>query len=210
MITFSICQRGESAGSGSFSNTSSPAPAIHPSRSARIRLASSIVPPRPMLKMWAVGFMARSSRSPIRWRVSGVSGIVRTTKSASGNTSSSRSGPTIRATPGAGSPALRRTPITCMSSAAASRAVRPPMAPTPINTSVLPANSNRLSRSWRSHSPRACARIADGRQRANASISARMCSLIWIAWTPDALVRMKSRAAISGWRSSQSAPAPHC
>ena len=68
-----------SGGSGSRSNTSRPAPAIQPSFSACTSASSSTTAPREMLMSTAVGFMARSSVSPMRCRVCRMSGTASTT-----------------------------------------------------------------------------------------------------------------------------------
>src|SRR5262252_559065 len=54
--------------SGSFSNTSSPAPAIHPSRSAWTSAPSSTTGPLDALTRYAVFLIARSDSALIRWR----------------------------------------------------------------------------------------------------------------------------------------------
>ena len=79
MITFSMPHSSLSGGNGSRSNTSRPAPAIQPSFSARMSAVSSTTGPRQTLIRTAVDFMARSSASPMRWRVSLESGTERTT-----------------------------------------------------------------------------------------------------------------------------------
>jgi hypothetical protein len=60
---------GLSAGSGSFSNTSSAAPPIQPSSSAWARAASSTTGPREVFTRIAVFFIIRKRRSSIRWKV---------------------------------------------------------------------------------------------------------------------------------------------
>ncbi len=65
-ITFSIAHSSLSGESGSSSNTSRAAPAIRFSFRARTSAASSMTAPRAMLMMRAVGFIAPSSRSPMR------------------------------------------------------------------------------------------------------------------------------------------------
>ena len=67
--TLPIVSSGLSLGVGSCSNTSSAAPAISPSRRARINAASSTTPPRQVLMTTAVGFIILSSRVPIMPRV---------------------------------------------------------------------------------------------------------------------------------------------
>ena len=57
-MTFSKPSRGLSAGGGSFSNTSSPAPAITPSLSALTRSPSRITSPLEVLMMKAPAFIA--------------------------------------------------------------------------------------------------------------------------------------------------------
>jgi hypothetical protein len=52
---------------GSPSNTSSPAAAGRPARSAAASAASSTTPPRAMLTSVAVGFISASSAAPTRW-----------------------------------------------------------------------------------------------------------------------------------------------
>ncbi len=55
---------------------------MRPSSSARASAASSTTGPRLVLTRYAVGFISPSSRSPIRWRVSSVSGTCSETTSA--------------------------------------------------------------------------------------------------------------------------------
>jgi len=64
---------GLSAWSGSFTKASIAAPAIQRSSIARATASSSITSPRAVLTSTAVGFMRRSSFSPMRPRVSSVS-----------------------------------------------------------------------------------------------------------------------------------------
>ena len=56
IITFSMPQSGWSAGSGSVSNTSSPAPAISPASSAEVKAARSTTTPREILMRYACFF----------------------------------------------------------------------------------------------------------------------------------------------------------
>ena len=115
-----------------------------------------------------------------------------------------------RARPQGGVPmARRRTPSTRIPSAAATRAVRWPIAPSPTRSSVLPASSKTSAFSMRRQVRAAWARIASGRRRAKASRSASTCSVIWIAWMPELLESMKSCSIAPGCRSTQSTPAPH-
>ena len=74
---------GWSAGSGSTVKTSSAAPAIQFSRSARASAASSMIAPRAVLIRHAPGFILRNCVSPISPRVSGVSAACSETKSDS-------------------------------------------------------------------------------------------------------------------------------
>ena len=61
IMRFGVSQSGLDGGSGSFWNTSSPAPAIRPSLSARRSASSSSTPPRAMLISTPSGFMAPST-----------------------------------------------------------------------------------------------------------------------------------------------------
>src|SRR5436190_23830902 len=65
-MTFSIANNSGSI-SGSLSNTSSPAPAIFPSLTARTRAFSSTTGPREVLMTMQVGFMSANVRSLSRW-----------------------------------------------------------------------------------------------------------------------------------------------
>ena len=102
----------------------------------------------------------------IRWKrarcmkpsVAGVWGTVRMTKSASGSSESSASGPSSFSTPGGASRRRASTPVTRMPKAAASRAVSAPIPPSPTTsalasgrwTTPLSSGSGRHSRrSWR-------------------------------------------------------------
>src|SRR6185437_6882450 len=82
MSTFGVRQSGWSAGSGSCSNTSSPAPAISCERSAAVRSSSLVVLPRPRLMKNAVGVIFRKRARCMKPSVAGVCGTVSTTKSA--------------------------------------------------------------------------------------------------------------------------------
>ena len=93
-ITFGASSSGLSSGSGSISVTSSAAPATCPPRSASTSASSSSRPPRPMLTTSAPGGSRASSRAPIMWRVSGVSGTCSERMSARASSSSSSSSST--------------------------------------------------------------------------------------------------------------------
>ncbi len=78
-ITLGRSHSGESPGSGSTANTSSPAPPRCPERSASISAGSSTRPPRPTLTKKAPGFMdAMICALKIPW-VSSLSGRAETT-----------------------------------------------------------------------------------------------------------------------------------
>eukprot|EP01022_Parablepharisma_sp_SALTPOND_P004193 TRINITY_DN118_c0_g1_i10.p1 TRINITY_DN118_c0_g1~~TRINITY_DN118_c0_g1_i10.p1 ORF type:complete len:1227 (-),score=392.65 TRINITY_DN118_c0_g1_i10:741-4421(-) len=79
--TLESLSRGESAGSGSTSNTSSPAPWMVPACRAAIMAASSTMRPREALMKMALRFIRPNSRAPIMRSVSGVKGSIRQTKS---------------------------------------------------------------------------------------------------------------------------------
>src|SRR5581483_10883075 len=65
--TLSSWRSGLSIGSGSVSNTSSPAPLIQPSRSARTSAGSSTTLPREVFTKNAPGFIIRNWASPSMW-----------------------------------------------------------------------------------------------------------------------------------------------
>ena len=88
-MMFGSPSSGLSDGSGSVSNTSSAAPAIHPSLSAVASAASSTSGPRDVFTRCADGFIERSTVSLIRWCVEGSSGAWIVTTSASANSSGS-------------------------------------------------------------------------------------------------------------------------
>ena len=78
-MTFSIAASGELALSGSFSNTSSAAPAILPFCKASISAASSTIGPRAVLMSTASGFISANCGLPSKPRVCGVSGQLTST-----------------------------------------------------------------------------------------------------------------------------------
>ena len=94
------------------------------SASARASAASSTTGPRLVFTRYAVGFISPSSRSPIRCRVSGVSGTWSETTSAAASSSSS------------GVSGVCTTSIPC---ARASPATAQPILPKPTMPSVFPA-----------------------------------------------------------------------
>ena len=84
-------RKGESAGSGSISKTSSAAPATRRSRNACASTASSTRPPRAQLMMRTPRFVFLSRAASRMWRVSAVSGVCSEMKSALVSKSSSSS-----------------------------------------------------------------------------------------------------------------------
>ena len=84
--------------------------------------------------------MAASAAASIRFSVSGVSGQVRATMSASPSSWRKRSWPKTASAPAAPVAGSRLVAITRMSKALASRASRPPMRPMPTISIVLPVS----------------------------------------------------------------------
>jgi hypothetical protein len=85
--TFGAPRSGWSGGAGSVENTSMPAPAMVPARSASASACSSTIPPRETFSTRAVFFICASSAAPTRFFVSGVSGMWNVRKSTRGSRS---------------------------------------------------------------------------------------------------------------------------
>ena len=136
IMTFGMSQSGLSSGNGSTAKTSSPAPAIFPSRSAAIIAPSSMTPPRAMLMMKADCFIAAKTRPSMRCRVVSSSGVRAIRKSAMPAASVNRARGRIRSNPGVSARALL-TPTTFMPNALQRAAISSLMTPTPTMTTVL-------------------------------------------------------------------------
>ena len=92
--TFSIASSGLSGSGGSCSSTSSPAPAIVPLRSASMSARSSMIGPRAVLTITAVGFICASAAALIACSVSSLCGAWTDRKSLRANNSAKVTGST--------------------------------------------------------------------------------------------------------------------
>ncbi|ESL07175.1 hypothetical protein TRSC58_05142 [Trypanosoma rangeli SC58] len=122
----------ESVESGSCSKTSTAAPRMMPSRSARARSSPLVVMPRPMLMYTALGFIMAKRCLLKNSFVSSVPGRVLTTKSDSRITRSRSASPYTMCAPCwsfFSEGADRLTPVTSIPNAMARRAVACPMSP---------------------------------------------------------------------------------
>ena len=105
---------------------------------AEMSAVSSISAPRPMLLTIAPGGSIARRRASSSVRVSGVSGVVKTTTSAEGSSASSDSAPTTRSNPsGTPLPGLRRVPVTRAPSARKRRATSVPIPPAPTTSTRI-------------------------------------------------------------------------
>ncbi len=175
MITVLGSRRnGWSSGSGSSSKTSSPAPAIVPSWSARISAASSTMGPREVLTRYALRFMRPSSRAPMSPRVR--SPRTRWIETKSERASSSSLGVSVAPTSAARS-AVRfwLHASTSISKARPTFATREPSVPSPSTPSVLPF---RPSPTVVCQRPSRVARSSAGMRRASARISPHASSAV--------------------------------
>ena len=190
---------------GSFSNTSTAAPAIQFSSSAFFSAISSTMPPRAVLITRADDLIARSSSSPIRLFVPSESVVCTVTKSESSISfaSGTMSTPSTRARSSGtnGSCAMTR-----ISSPFARRATSEPTCPRPITPSVLP----RTSMPWnfpRSHFPDFSEALASGICRESDSMRAIACSAAEIT-LPVGAFTTTTPFSVAAWRSMLSTPMP--
>ena len=113
--------------------------------------------PRPILMKNALRFMRWKRARCMKPSVSGVCGTVRMTKSASGRSPSSASGPSSLETPGGASRRRASIPITRMPKASARRAASLPMPPTPTISAVASGRcTTPVSDGAGRHSRRSC------------------------------------------------------
>ena len=103
----------------------------------------------------------------------------------------------------------RRTPSTRIPSAAATCAVCWPEFAQPHQEQRLAGQLEDLRVFHAPPGPRRLGAHRVGQERANASRSTSTCSVIWIEWMPEVLVRIKSCSIAPGCRSTQSTPALH-
>ena len=153
-LTWGILRSGWSAGSGSGSVTSSPAPAKQPACSAWVSASVSTKLPRPTLMRTLPCFICAMRFRDSSPRVSAVSGRQQMSVSAWGSSRSSCDRVVTVVKPGIISPALvRRTPMVAAPNTCSRWAVSRPIFPVPRMTTVCPSRTRSEPRSsqppWR-------------------------------------------------------------
>ena len=196
---------GESAGSGSCGNTSSPAPESRPPARASASAGRSTTSPRDVFTTIALFFIFASDASPMSPRVFSVRGTCTDTTSAvrrSSSSSTSRA-PAARAEASVanGSCATIVIPKT-----AARRATSVPTRPIPTRPSVLPRSSLPMNFE-RVHSPARMLRSASTTRRMTARASVIACSAAATMFPSGAFTTYTPRAVAAG-TSMLSTPTP--